>query len=70
LPKRYCKPLIDAGKLQILRVEYAAQHEYFAMCRSADAEGLPSRVAELAKSVFDAYQSSDSEQASINMLAM
>jgi DNA-binding transcriptional LysR family regulator len=70
LPKRYCKPLIDAGKLQILRVEYAAEHEYFAMCRSADAEGLPSRVAELAKSVFDAYQSSDSEQASINMLAM
>jgi DNA-binding transcriptional LysR family regulator len=70
LPKGYCKPLIDSRKLQVLNVEYRAEHEYFAMCRSADAEGLPSRVAELAKAVFDAYQQSENVQSSINILQL
>lgn len=69
LPKGYCKPLIEARKLQVLRVEYTAEHEYYAMCRSADADGLPSRVAELAKSAFDAYLQSENSQ-STNTLAM
>ena len=70
LPKSYCKPLIASQKLQILHVDYVAEHEYFAMCRIADAEGLPSRVAELAKSVFDTYQESENVQTSTNILSI
>lgn len=56
LPKLYCAPLIKSAKLQVLRTQYTAEHEYYAMCRASDDQGLPSLVAEMAQSAFTDYQ--------------
>jgi DNA-binding transcriptional LysR family regulator len=55
LPNIYCAPLIKARKLQVLKTEYKVEHEYYAMCRTAEEEGLPHLVADMAQSAAADY---------------
>jgi DNA-binding transcriptional LysR family regulator len=55
LPNIYCAPLIKARKLQVLKTEYKVEHEYYAMCRGSEEEGLPHLVADMAQSAAADY---------------
>ncbi len=56
LPDIYCAPLIKARKLQVLKTDYKVQHEYYAMCRATEEEGLPHLVADMAQSASADYR--------------
>jgi len=49
LPNDYCAPLIESGKLQVLRATRDFDFEYFAVCSAEGEQTLPRQVAELAQ---------------------
>ena len=57
LPLDYCKPLIKAGKLQVINTAQVFEHEYLAMWHSNADRSLASVVAEMANNEFAARSS-------------